>query len=166
MKLLWGHFIVTSLSLWTPRSSSRPAGIRFMVDKGALAQVFLQRLCISWVSIVQPVLHVCSSVADTAYCCQHDLSLREKEVLMCSDQTCGVCWWKFCGVRSPVKWKCLGRSILSFRLLCRYVEMTGVSFNIYWYGIYISVVSLKQASVKCIVLCLVEWGSVITDYVI
>ena len=45
--------------------------------------------------------------------------------------------------------KCLEMSILSFRLLCRYVEMTGVSFYTYWYGIYISVDSLRQASVKC-----------------
>lgn len=137
-----------------------------MVDKEALVQFFHQGLCISWVSIVQPVLHICSSVTDTAYCCQHDLSLRKKEVLMCSYQKCGVCWRKFCGVRSPVKWKCLGMSILSFRLLCRYTEMTGVSFNICSYGIYISVNSLRQASVKCVVLCLVEWGSAITDYVI
>jgi hypothetical protein len=82
---------------------------------------------------------------------------------MCSDQTCGICWRKFCGVRSPVKWKCLGMSIFSFRLLCRYVEMTGVSFSISSYGIYISVDSLRQASVKCVVLCLIEWHSVITD---
>jgi len=85
---------------------------------------------------------------------------------MCSDQKCGVCLRKFCGVRSPVKWKCLGISILSFRLLCRYVEMTEVSFNIYSYGIYVSVDSHRQASVKCIMLCLIEWCSVITDYVI
>ena len=67
---------------------------------------------------------------------------------------------------SPVKWKCLGTSILSFRLLSTYVEMTGVTFSTYWYGIYISVDSLRQASVKCIVLCLIEWCSVVTDCVI
>lgn len=148
MKLLWGHFIITSLSLWTPRFNSWPAGIQFMVDKWALVQVFLLGPAFPWVSIVQPVLCIHSSVTDSAYCCQHDLSLRKIEVLMCS-----ICWRKLCGVRSPVKWKCLGMCILSFRLLCRYVEMTGVNLNIYWYGIYISVGSLRQASVKCIVLC-------------
>ena len=137
-----------------------------MVDKGALVQVFLHGLCICWVSIVQPVLLIHSSVTDTAYCCQHDISLRKTEVFMCGYQKCGVCWRKFCGMRSPGKWKCLEMSILSFRLLCRYVEMTGVSFYTYWYGIYVSVDSLRQASVKCIVLYLIEWCSVVTDYVI
>jgi hypothetical protein len=158
--------MVTSLSLWTLKFNSWPAGIWFMVDKGALVQVFLQGLCISWVSIVQPVLHIHSSVTDTAYRCQHDISLRKTEVFMCGYWKCGVCWRKFCGMRSPVKWKCLGMSILSFRLLCRYVEMTGVSFNTYWYGIYVSIDSLRQASDKCIVLCLIEWCGVVTDYVI
>jgi len=34
--------MVTSLSLWTPTCNSCPADVQFMVDKGALVQVFLQ----------------------------------------------------------------------------------------------------------------------------
>jgi len=98
MKLLWGHFVVSSFSLWTPGFNSWPAGIRFMVYKGVLVQVFLQGLCICWVSIVQPVLHIHSAVSDTAYCCQHDISLRKTEVFMCGYQKCGVRWRKFCGI--------------------------------------------------------------------
>ena len=61
--------------------------------------------------------------------------------------------------------KCLEMSILSFRLLCRCVEMTGVSFSTYWYDIYVSV-DRPVLNVPHIVLCLIEWCSVVTDCVI
>jgi hypothetical protein len=150
MKLLWGHFVVSSFSLWTPGFNFWPAGIRFMLDRGALVQVF-SKDCAFAGSVL---FNQCSIFVQLSLTLLTVVSIRKVEVFMCGYQKCGVCWRKFCGVWSPVKWKCLGMSILSFRLLCRYVEMTGVTSSTYWYGIYISVDSLRQASLKCIVLCL------------
>jgi hypothetical protein len=58
--ILWSKHLV-GLSLRRPRFHPRPIHVRFVVDKVALAQVFLQVIRFSPVSFIAPLL--CSDIS-------------------------------------------------------------------------------------------------------